>query len=107
MWAASHNQVATLKFLQEQGADFSMVGHQAETALLLAAANGHAQVLQVLLSAGVDINHICQVDLPLFFFLNVSVRCTYCCCRFRHFDQGYTQKLLCDEEKIELSNNEQ
>ena len=77
MWAASHNQVATLKFLQEQGADFSMVGHQAETALLFAAANGHAQVLQVLLSAGVDINHICQVDIPLFFFLNVSVRCTY------------------------------
>ena len=75
MWAASHNQVATLKFLQEQGADFSIMGHQAETALLLAAANGHAQVLQVLLSAGVDINHICQVD-ALFSFLYMGSRCS-------------------------------
>ena len=61
MWAAASNQVAILKFLQEKGADFGMMAHQAETALLLAAANGHTQVLQVLLSAGVDVNHVCQV----------------------------------------------
>lgn len=63
MWAAANNQVETLKFLQAQGADFTLMAHTAETALLLAAANGHTQVLQVLLSAGVDINHVCQVML--------------------------------------------
>ncbi len=60
MWAAANNQVDTLMFLWKQGADFNVVANQAETALLLGAANGHAQVLQVLLSGGVDVNHTCQ-----------------------------------------------
>ncbi len=101
MWAAANNQLDVLKFLQDRGADFNIVGHRSENALLLAAAGGHTLVLQLLLRAGVDVNHTCQVqtnvlqaecsvDSPV-------VGCVVCfCLLFRPDIFGSQNKCTCD-----------
>lgn len=71
MWASSNNQLETVKFLMEKGADFNLQGNQGETPLLLAAAHGHTQVVASLLQAGMEINKTCQVGKTCFFFRHV------------------------------------
>lgn len=60
-WAASYGQLASLKLLQAHGADVNYRGPFGETALLLASANGHSNVVKELLLRGVNVNDVDEV----------------------------------------------
>ena len=62
MWAAANNQILTVQYLlNEHSANPHVITPNKENALLLASAQGHHQVVSVLLQNGVDINHVSQV----------------------------------------------
>ncbi|CAG2123517.1 unnamed protein product, partial [Medioppia subpectinata] len=61
LWASAYGQLPTVKLLVSKGANTSIRGNEGETALLLAAANGHVHVLKELIAIGVDINESDEV----------------------------------------------
>lgn len=60
-WAASYGQLASLKLLQAHGADVNYKGPFGETALLLASANGHSNIVKELILRGVNVNDVDEV----------------------------------------------
>ena len=56
MWAAAYGQAPTATLLLRAGADYSLKGRDGETALHLAAAGGHTEIIRILISAGASIN---------------------------------------------------
>ena len=61
MWAAANNQILTVDYLLERGADPHIITDNKESALLFASAQGHHEVLNILLQHAVDINQTSQV----------------------------------------------
>ena len=69
LWAASYGQLPTGRLLITKGADPHISGKHGETALLLAAANGHVHVLKELIGHGVNVNQTDEVCLKLIEFV--------------------------------------
>lgn len=52
LWAASYGQLESLNKLKDHGANLNLKGPTSETALMLAAANGHSHVFKALIVHG-------------------------------------------------------
>ena len=67
MWAASNNQIITVEYLlYKQSADPHITTPNNESALLFASAQGHHEIVSLLLQNGVDINQTSKVCISLF-----------------------------------------
>lgn len=62
MWAAAYGQLSTVQMFLKHGAQIEATGPEGETALLLASAAGHHDVLRFLLSEGAAVNHADDVS---------------------------------------------
>ncbi|KAI3368893.1 hypothetical protein L3Q82_025884, partial [Scortum barcoo] len=56
MWAAAFGEKAVVDFLLEKGADPKTIARERESALTLASSGGYVDIVESLLSHGVDIN---------------------------------------------------
>jgi ankyrin repeat protein len=56
LWAAEHGQEATAQKLLKRKANIQATNENAEAPLLLAAGNGHMEVVKMLLDEGAEIN---------------------------------------------------
>ena len=61
VWAANYGQLSTCRLLLKYGASLLHKGDHGETAMLFAAANGHLNVLKLLIKNGADVNEYDEV----------------------------------------------
>ena len=61
MWASSNNQLLTVELLLKQGAYADIRTKNSISALLLASAQGHYEIVSALLQHGAEINQISKV----------------------------------------------
>ena len=61
MWSSAYGQVPTAALLLKAGAIHSIKGPDGETAIHLAAAGGHTDIIRLLIGAGASINEIDDV----------------------------------------------
>ena len=61
MWAAAYGQSPTAALLLRAGAQHSLKGYDGETAIHLAAAGGHTDIIRQLISAGASVNEVDDV----------------------------------------------
>ena len=61
MWSSAYGQVPTAAMLLRAGSLHSTKGLEGETAIHLAAAGGHTEIIRLLLSAGAAVNEIDDV----------------------------------------------
>lgn len=68
MWASAYGQVSTVKMLLSKAANINVKGNQhGETALQLASANGHCDIVKQLLIAGSEVDHVDDVSIQFQF----------------------------------------
>ena len=65
MWASAYGQVPTAALLLKAGAMHSVKGPDGETAIHLAAAGGHTDIIRLLIAAGASVNEIDDVLEPI------------------------------------------
>lgn len=56
MWSSAYGQVPTASLLLRAGAIHSIKGPDGETAIHLAAAGGHTDIIRLLIGAGASVN---------------------------------------------------
>jgi len=61
MWSSAYGQVPTAAMLLKAGSFHSTKGLEGETAMHLAAAGGHTEIIRLLISAGASVNEIDDV----------------------------------------------
>lgn len=61
MWSSAYGQVPTAALLLKAGALHSVKGPDGETAIHLAAAGGHTDILRLLIASGASVNEIDDV----------------------------------------------
>ncbi|KAG8303603.1 Ankyrin repeat A protein 2 [Homalodisca vitripennis] len=62
MWAAFYGQIHTVQIFLECGVEVDRQGIWGETALMLAATEGHLEIVRMLILAGANVNHEDHVD---------------------------------------------
>lgn len=63
MWSSAYGQVPTAALLLKAGAMHSVKGPDGETAIHLAAAGGHTDIIRLLIAAGASVNEVDDVRL--------------------------------------------
>ncbi|CAB0014078.1 unnamed protein product, partial [Nesidiocoris tenuis] len=58
MWSAAYGQYSNAELLIKNGANVELKGKSSETALHLAAAGGHHDVIKLLISHGAQVNEM-------------------------------------------------
>lgn len=61
MWSSAYGQVPTVSLLLRAGASHAIKGPDGETALHLAAAGGHTDIIRLLVAAGAAVNEVDDV----------------------------------------------
>lgn len=69
MWSAAYGQVPTAALLLKAGASHSIKGPDGETAIHLAAAGGHTDIIRLLIAAGATVNEVDDVNTHCIFHL--------------------------------------
>lgn len=72
MWAAAYGQLSTVQLFLMHGAQVDARGPEGETALLLASAAGHHDVIRLLLNEGAAVNHTDDVSQTIFTVHRIS-----------------------------------
>lgn len=63
MWSSAYGQVPTAALLLRAGGSHSIKGPDGETAMHLAAAGGHTDIIRLLIAAGAAVNEVDDVIL--------------------------------------------
>lgn len=74
MWSAAYGQNNAVLLLLEKGADVQLRGKRLETALHLAAAGGHQEVIRLLIAFGADPDIFDEVSICISSYLPASGR---------------------------------
>lgn len=77
MWASAYGQVPTAALLLKVGAMHSIKGPDGETAIHLAAAGGHTEIIRLLIAAGASVNEVDDVRHWLYIIIYFSPVCHF------------------------------